>query len=115
MTEVFATLDWLEGLAAERRYLAGDRPTEADWRLLTTLFRFDPVYVGHFKCDRRRLVDYPELWAYARSLYQHPGVAETVSFDHIRRHYYTSHETVNPHRIISIGPDLDWEAPHGRG
>lgn len=112
--QVFATLDWLEGLLAGRRYLAGDRITEADWRLFPTLARFDPVYVGHFKCDRRRLMDLPNLWAYARELYQWPGVAETVRFDHIRRHYLFSHETINPHRIVSTGPILDWTAPHGR-
>ena len=82
---MFATLDWLEGGSARQRYLVGDRLTEADWRLRTTLFRFDPVYHGHFKCNRRRLVDYPNLWAYARELYQVPGVAETVDFDHIKQ------------------------------
>ncbi len=112
--EVFATLDWLEGLLATRRYVAGERITEADWRLFTTLARFDPVYVGHFKCDRRRLIDHPNLWAYARELYQWPGVAGTVRFDHIRRHYLYSHDTINPHRIVSTGPVLDWTAPHGR-
>lgn len=111
---LFDSLDWLEDRLASRRYLIGDRITEADWRLFTTLARFDPVYVGHFKCDRRRLVDYPNLWAYARELYQWPGVAGTVNFDHIRRHYYYSHATVNPNRIISTGPVLDWTAPHGR-
>ena len=111
---LFDSLDWLEHRLASRRYLIGDRVTEADWRLFTTLARFDPVYVGHFKCDRRRLVDYPNLWAYARELYQWPGVAGTVNFDHIRRHYYYSHATVNPNRIISTGPVLDWTAPHGR-
>jgi putative glutathione S-transferase len=114
VAEVFATLDWLEGRLARARYLMGDRPTEADWRLATTLFRFDPVYHGHFKCNRRRLIDYPNLWAYARELYQHPGVAATVRFDHITRHYYTSHESINPTRIVPIGPDLDWSAPHDR-
>lgn len=112
--ELFATMDWLEGRLAARRFLTGDSVTEADWRLFPTLVRFDPVYVGHFKCDRRRLVDYPNLWAYARELYQWPGVAGTVNFDHIRRHYYYSHETVNPHRIVSPGPVIDWMAPHGR-
>ncbi len=112
--EVFDTLDWLEARLAGARYLVGDRLTEADWRLATTLFRFDPVYHGHFKCNRRRLVDYPNLWAYARDLYQHPGVAPTVHFDHIVEHYHRSHESINPHRIVPIGPDLDWCAPHGR-
>lgn len=111
---LFATMDWLEDRLDDRRYLAGERVTEADWRLFPTLARFDPVYVGHFKCDRRRLVDYPNLWSYARELYQWPGVAETVNFDHIRRHYYYSHASVNPHRIISTGPALDWTRPHGR-
>ena len=99
---------------AHNRYLMGDRVTEADWRLATTLFRFDPVYHLHFKCNRRRLVDYPNLWAYARELYQWPGVAGTVRFDHIVRHYHFSHESINPHRIIPINPVLDWDAPHGR-
>jgi glutathionyl-hydroquinone reductase len=111
---LFETLDWLEARLAGQRYLVGDRLTEADWRLATTLFRFDAVYHGHFKCNRRRIVDYPNLWAYARELYQVPGVAETVHFDHIVEHYHRSHESVNPHRIVPIGPDLDWMAPHGR-
>jgi len=93
----------------------GDRITEADWRLFTTLVRFDPVYHLHFKCNRRRLIDYPNLWAYTRELYQWPGVAETVDFGHIVRHYHYSHETINPHRIIPINPILDFKAPHGRG
>jgi glutathionyl-hydroquinone reductase len=111
---LFDTLDWLEDRLSRQRYLAGGRLTEADVRLVTTLFRFDPVYHGHFKCNRRRLVDYPALWAYARALYQHPDIAPTVNFDHITRHYHQSHETINPHRIVPIGPDLDWNAPHGR-
>ena len=112
---LFATLDNLEALLASQRYLAGDRLTEADWRLFTTLVRFDPVYVGHFKCNLRRLVDYPRLWAYARELYQVPGVAPTVDFHHIKHHYYGSHESVNPTRIVPIGPVIDWMEPHGRG
>ncbi len=112
---LFDSLDWLEGRLSEKRYLLGDRLTEADWRLVTTLLRFDPVYHGHFKCNRRRIVDYPNLWGYTRELYQHPGVAGTVRFDHITRHYHYSHETINPHRIVPIGPDLDFNAPHGRG
>jgi len=112
---LFDSLDWLEGHLAQNRYLLGDRLTEADWRLVTTLFRFDPVYHGHFKCNRRRIVDYPNLWGYTRELYQHPGVAETVHFDHITRHYHYSHDTINPHRIVPIGPDLDFNGPHGRG
>jgi putative glutathione S-transferase len=112
--EVFETLDWLERRLEHGRYLMGDRLTEADWRLATTLFRFDPVYHGHFKCNRRRIVDYPNLWGFARELYQQPGVAETVRFDHITRHYYTSHETINPTRIVPIGPAIDWLQPHDR-
>lgn len=113
--QVFETLDWLEKRLSTRRYLLGGALTEADWRLFPTLVRFDPVYVGHFKCDRRRIVDYPALWGYARELYQHPGIAGTVRFDHIRRHYLYSHETINPHRIVSTGPIIDWTAPHRRG
>ena len=111
---LFETLDWLEARLSRQRYLVGNEVTEADWRLFTTLVRFDPVYHGHFKCNRGRLVDYPALWAYTRELYQWPGVAETVSFDHIVRHYHYSHETINPHRIIPINPVLDFDAPHDR-
>ena len=111
---LFDTLDWIEGILSERRYLLGDRITEADWRLFPTLIRFDPVYHLHFKCNRRRIVDYPNLWAYTRELYQWPGVAETVNFDHIVRHYHCSHETINPNRIVPINPVLDYNAPHGR-
>jgi len=111
---LFATLDWLEARLSQTRYLMGDRLTEADWRLFTTLIRFDPVYHGHFKCNRARLVDYPNLWAYTRDLYQHPGVAQTVHVDHFVRHYHYSHDTINPHRIIPVGPRLDYAAPHGR-
>ncbi|WGH79414.1 glutathione S-transferase family protein [Jannaschia ovalis] len=114
VTALFDALDWVEGLLGERRYLAGDRITEADWRLFTTLVRFDAVYHLHFKCNRRRLIDYPRLWAYARELYQVPGVAGTVNFDHIVRHYHYSHESINPHRIIPINPVIDWTSPHGR-
>jgi len=114
VSTLFDAMDWLEDRLSARRYLMGDRVTEADWRLVTTLFRFDPVYHLHFKCNRRRLIDYPNLWAYARELYQWPGVAETVNFDHIVRHYHFSHETINPHRIVPINPVLDWNAPHGR-
>ncbi|MEM7732826.1 MAG: glutathione S-transferase family protein [Pseudomonadota bacterium] len=112
---LFDTLDWLEARLSENRYLMGDRITEADWRLFTTLIRFDLVYHLHFKCNRARIIDYPDLWGYLRELYQWPGVKETVNFDHIVRHYHYSHETVNPHRIIPINPVLDFEAPHGRG
>ena len=112
---LFETLDWLEGRLAGQRFLMGDRVTEADWRLFTTLARFDAVYHGHFKCNRRRIVDYPHLWDYTRALYQVPGVAETVNLEHITRHYHYSHDTINPHRIVPIGPVLDWHAPHARG
>ena len=112
---LFDSLDWLETRLSTKRYLMGDRITEADWRLFTTLIRFDLVYHLHFKCNRARIVDYPNLWAYVRELYQWPGVAETVNFDHIVRHYHFSHDTVNPHRIIPINPVLDLDAPHGRG
>jgi putative glutathione S-transferase len=111
---LFDGLDRVEAILAENRYLTGDRVTEADWRLFTTLARFDLVYHLHFKCNRRRLVDYPNLWAYTRELYQWPGVAGTVNFDHIVRHYHYSHESINPHRIIPINPEIDWWAPHGR-
>lgn len=111
---LFDTLDWLEDLLSERRYLAGDRITEADWRLFTTLVRFDPVYVGHFKCNLRRIADYPNLSGYLRELYQRPGVRETVNMRHIKAHYYGSHESVNPTRIIPVGPDQDLNQPHGR-
>ena len=114
VTGVFEELDRLEDRLSGQRYLLGERVTEADWRLFTTLVRFDPVYHGHFKCNRRRIVDYPALWAYTRELYQWPGVAETVNFDHITRHYHYSHETINPHRIVPVGPDIDWTEPHGR-
>jgi len=111
---LFSTLDMLEERLATRRYLCGERLTEADWRLFTTLVRFDPVYVGHFKCNLRRLVDYPNLWGFARELYQYPGVAGTVDFTHIKRHYYQSHENINPTRIVPLGPELNFLAPHGR-
>ena len=114
VTELFETLDWLEDRLARQRYLMGDRITEADWRLFTTLLRFDPVYHGHFKCNLRRLVDYPKLWAYTRELYQWPGVAETVDFAHIKGHYYASHGTINPTGIVPMGPLLDFTVPHGR-
>lgn len=111
---VFELLDELEARLARRRYLLAERPLECDWRLFTTLLRFDAVYVGHFKCNLRRLADYPALSAYTRDLYQEPGVAETANFDHIRKHYYGSHRTINPTGIVPIGPELDFRAPHGR-
>ncbi|EDQ06102.1 Glutathionyl-hydroquinone reductase YqjG [Sulfitobacter indolifex] len=112
---LFDTLDWIEDILSQNRYLAGDKMTEADWRLFTTLVRFDKVYHLHFKCNRKRIVDYPNLWAYTRELYQVSGVAETVNFDHIVRHYHYSHDTINPNRIIPINPVLEFSAPHGRG
>ncbi|MEM9795024.1 MAG: glutathione S-transferase family protein [Pseudomonadota bacterium] len=115
VTTLFDGLDWVEDLLSRRRYLAGSRITEADWRLFTTLVRFDPVYHLHFKCNRRRLVDYPNLWGHTRELYQMPGISSTVSMAHIVRHYHYSHESINPHRIIPINPQIDFEAPYGRG
>ncbi len=111
---LFVTLDRLEALLGQQRYLCGSQITEADWRLFPTLVRFDPVYVGHFKCNIRRLSDYPNLWAYTREMFQWPGIRETVNFEHIKRHYYESHESINPTRIVPIGPSLDFEKPHGR-
>jgi len=111
---LFATLDELEERLEQKRYLLGDRITEADWRLFTTLVRFDSVYFGHFKCNKRRLVDFPNLWGYTRELYQHPGVAETVNLKHIKGHYYESHASINPTRIVPMGPLVDFAASHGR-
>ena len=112
---LFETLDWLEQRLSTQRYLLGERLTEADWRLFTTLVRFDPVYVGHFKCNIRRLADYPNLWAYSRDLYQHEGVAETINMYHIKQHYYGSHETINPTGVVPLGPALSLNEAHGRG
>ena len=112
--ELFETLDDLEARLGWQRYLAGEDITEADWRLFTTLLRFDPVYHGHFKCNLRRLIDYPNLWAYTRELYQVPGVAETVNLHHIKQHYYASHRSVNPTGIVPLGPEIDFTTPHGR-
>ena len=111
---LFDALDTLEARLADQRYLLGDTITEADWRLFTTLVRFDAVYVGHFKCNIRRIVDYPNLWGYLRDLYQVPGIAETVNIEHIKAHYYTSHANINPTRIIPVGPLLDFNEPHDR-
>ena len=111
---LFGTLDNLEYYLSEHRYLVGGVLTEADWRLFTTLVRFDPVYVGHFKCNLRRIADYPSLSGYLRELYQIPGIAETVDFKHIKRHYYQSHHTINPTGIVPAGPAQDLLAPHGR-
>jgi glutathionyl-hydroquinone reductase len=114
VTPLFDTLDWLEERLASQRYLLGDRQTEADWRLFTTLIRFDPVYVGHFKCNLRRIADYPNLSGYLRDLYQTPGIAETVDMLHIKSHYYESHRAINPTGIVPKGPILDLGAPSGR-
>jgi len=112
--ELFAMLDRIEHRLAGQSFLLGEQITEADWRLLTTLLRFDPVYHGHFKCNRNRLADFPELWDYTRTLYQVPGVAETVHFDHIKRHYYGSHRTINPTGVVAAGPRVDFSTPTRR-
>ena len=114
VTELFEALDRFEAVLSRRRYLCGPRVTEADWAFFTTLVRFDPVYHGHFKCNLRRIVDYPNLWGYVRDLYQCPGVAETVDLAHIKEHYYRSHESVNPTRIVPKGPIIDFSTPHRR-
>jgi putative glutathione S-transferase len=111
---LFDTLDWLEARLARQPFLCGDRITEADWRLWTTLIRFDAVYNGHFKCNLRRILDYPALWDFTRSLYQVPGIAGTVDLGHIKRHYYQSHRGVNPTGIVPAGPALDLDAPGTR-
>jgi len=107
VTPLFESLHWLEERLADRRFLFGDSYTEADWRLFTTLIRFDPVYHGHFKCNLRRLIDFPNLWRYVRELYHQPGVAGTVDFDHIKRHYYVTHRAINPTGVVPLGPELD--------
>ncbi|MBU3823316.1 MAG: glutathione S-transferase family protein [Candidatus Oceanisphaera merdipullorum] len=114
VTALFDMLDELEVRLGKQRYLIGDRITEADWRLFTTLIRFDAVYYGHFKCNLRRLVDYPNLWAYTRELYQWPSVADTLNIPHVKEHYYTSHGTINPNGIVPLGPVLLLNEPHGR-
>ena len=114
VSTLFDALDTLEARLATQRYLIGDTLTEADWRLFTTLVRFDAVYVGHFKCNIRRIIDYPNLWGYLRDLYQVPGIAETVNMAHIKAHYYTSHASINPTRIIPLGPDIDFNEAHER-
>jgi len=115
VTALFETLDAIEKRLGDQRYLVCDRITEADWRLFTTLVRFDPVYVGHFKCNIRRIEDYPNLWRFTRELYHFPGVANTVNMDHIKRHYYASHATINPTGVVPVGPDMDFTAPLERG
>jgi glutathionyl-hydroquinone reductase len=114
VTELFDALDRWEVVLKDHRYLCGDRVTEADWVFFVTLVRFDPVYHYHFKCNLRRIQDYPNLWGYLKDLYQQPGIAETVNFDHIKRHYYRSHESINPTRIVPNGPILTLEEPHNR-
>jgi putative glutathione S-transferase len=114
VTALFAALDQIELRLAGNRYLVGDTITEADWRLFTTLLRFDPVYVGHFKCNIKRIVDFRNLWAYTRDLYQVPGVADTVHMDHIKKHYYGSHGSINPTGVVPVGPEIDFTEPHDR-
>ncbi len=113
-TALFDSMAWLEDRLSRQRYLVGDRITEADWRLFTTMVRFDPVYVGHFKCNKWRLADLPNLWGHTRELFQIPGIAETVNLHHIKQHYYGSHPTVNPTGIVPQGPEIDFHAPHQR-
>ncbi|TDR16862.1 glutathione S-transferase family protein [Marinicella litoralis] len=112
---LFKTLDWVEDILSTNRYLVGDQITEADWRLFTSLVRFDAVYVGHFKCNLKRIVDYPNISAYLRELYQVEGVAATVNMRHIKNHYYMSHGNINPTGIVPTGPVLDFDQPHGKG
>jgi glutathionyl-hydroquinone reductase len=112
--QLFDTMDELEAVLSRQRYLVGDQITEADWRLFTTLVRFDAVYYNHFKTNKKRLIDYPNLWAYTRELYQVPGVAETVNMDHIKYHYFGSHKSINPTGVVPKGPDIDFMLPHGR-
>ncbi|WP_455198963.1 glutathione S-transferase family protein [Kaarinaea lacus] len=112
--QLFSALDMIEERLSHTRYLVGSQITEADWRLLPTLLRFDPVYVGHFKCNLKRIADYPQLSNYMRDLYQQPGIADTFNLDHVKRHYYYSHESLNPARIIPKGPSIDYDAPHDR-
>jgi glutathionyl-hydroquinone reductase len=115
VTELFAALDHWETVLQQQRYLCGDRITEADWCMFTTLLRFDPVYYGHFKCNLRRIIDYPNLWNYLKDLYQQPRVAETCNLEHIKEHYYRSHPNVNPTQIVPKGPLIDFNEPHNRG
>ena len=111
---LFSALDELEERLSKQRYLVGSQITEADWRLFTTLVRFDPVYYNHFKTNKKRLIDYPNLWAYTRELYQVPGVSQTVNMDHIKTHYFASHKSINPTGIVPKGPEIDYLQPHGR-
>ena len=111
---LFNALDTIEERLGKQRYLVGSTLTEADWRLFTTLIRFDPVYHGHFKCNIKQIADYPNLFGYMKELYQHPGIAQTVNFDHIKRHYYYSHTMINPTQVVPVGPQQDLMSPHGR-
>ena len=115
VTDVFNALDEVENILGQQRYLVGDQITEADWRLFTTLVRFDAVYVGHFKCNLKRIVDYPNIWGYLRELYQIKGIAETTNMENIKGHYYVSHETINPTRVVPAGPHIDFLIAHNRG
>lgn len=112
--QLFAALDHIESILSHERYLTGAQITEADWRLFTTLIRFDSVYHGHFKCNRQRIEDYPNLSAYTRELFQWPGIADTVNFHHIKHHYYYSHKMINPNQIIPVGPEINYQSPHHR-
>ncbi len=112
--ELFDALEHIDVILSKHRYLTGDTITEADWRLFTTLVRFDAVYVGHFKCNLKRIVDYPNIWGYLKELYQVTGIKDTVNMHHIKHHYYASHDTINPTGIVPEGPIIDFEAPHGR-
>ena len=112
--KLFKTLDLLESRLSEHRYLTGNRLTEADWRLFPTLIRFDAVYHGHFKCNLKRIIDYPNLYGYMCDLYHHDGIAETVDFDHIKRHYYMTHPEINPTKIVPVGPSFKFDASHNR-
>lgn len=114
VTELFTALDDLELILSTKRYLTGPKITEADWRLFTTLVRFDAAYYGHFKCNQRRIVDYDNLWGYLRDLYQQPGIAATVKIDHVKQHYYGSHRNINPTGIVPLGPSIDFMQPHER-
>jgi len=115
VAQLFAALDQLEQRLGKSRYLVGDEVTEADWRLFTTLVRFDPVYVGHFKCNVRRIQDYPNLWGYVRDLYQVPGIADTVDVAYTKEHYYRSQVSINPTGVVPVGPEIDYAGEHGRG
>lgn len=113
-TDLFNTLEELDEMLGKHRFLIGNQITETDWRLFPTLVRFDAVYFGHFKCNKKQIIDYPNLWGYTRDLYQFPGIAETVNMDHIKRHYYITHNSINPTTIVPLGPEIDFNIPHNR-